>query len=164
MCPVLVTSHPGREGSLCVEAFSGRFRAVPKRVQAECFRLFGREDEGYFRRPLAVFAPHRDLGTAARMRPCLIPRRGFGGATVGAGKVFVPRDLCRAASLFARERHPNGSPPKPCQQFTHPPEHSRPCTSMQVPEYQDARVRVPRPASRGTAQERWPSKVQEIAG
>jgi hypothetical protein len=30
---------------------------------------------------------------------------------------------------------------------------------VQVPEYQDARARVSRPASRGTAQERWPREV-----
>jgi hypothetical protein len=80
---------------------------VPQRVaKAKGFRLLGGEDEGYFRCTLAVFAAHRDLGTAARVRPGLVLRYWFGGAAVGAAKALLPRDPCRAAFLLLREPSP----------------------------------------------------------
>ena len=66
------------------------------------------EDEGHFRRTLAVYAPHRNIGTAAWVRPSLILRHRFGGAALGAGKALLPRDPCRSVFLLVREPCPAG--------------------------------------------------------
>ena len=80
---------------------------VPQRVaEAKSFRLLGGEDEGHFRCTLAVYAPHRDVGTAARSRPGLLLWYGVGGAEVGAAKALLPRDPCRSAFLLVRELSP----------------------------------------------------------
>jgi hypothetical protein len=89
------------------ERFSGCLWAVPQRVaEAKSFRLLGGEDEGHFRCTLAVYAPHRDVGTSARVHLNLVLRYGFGGAAVGAAKALLPRDPCRAAFLLVRELGP----------------------------------------------------------
>ena len=75
-------------------------------AEAKNFRLLGGEDEGHFRCTLAVYAPHRDVGTTARVHLNLVLRYGFGGAAVGAAKALLPRDPCRAAFLLVRELGP----------------------------------------------------------
>ncbi len=77
---------------------------VPQRVaEAKSFRLLGGEDEGHFRCTLAVYAPHRDVGTAARARTGLVLRHGFGGAAIGAAKVLLLCEPHCVTFLFARE-------------------------------------------------------------
>ncbi len=85
------------------------FRALPQRVaEAKSFRLLGGEDEGHLRCALALYAPHLDLGTTARVRPGLVLGHGLRGAAVGAGKALLPRDPRRAAPLLVREPFPAG--------------------------------------------------------
>jgi hypothetical protein len=86
----------------CQGVSSGHSR-TQRVAKAKGFRLFGREDEGYFRCAFAVLAAHRDLGTAARVHPNLVLRHGFGGAAVGAAKGLFLREPRCAPLLFARE-------------------------------------------------------------
>ena len=54
------------------------FRAASQRVaEAKGLRLLGGEDEGHLRCALALYAPHRDLGAAARVRPGLVLGHGL---------------------------------------------------------------------------------------
>ncbi len=77
-------------------------------AEAKSLRLLRGEDEGHFQRTLAVYAPHHDIGTAARVRPSLILRHRFRGAALGVGKALLPRDPCRSVFLLVREPYPAG--------------------------------------------------------
>ena len=60
------------------ERISGCLRAVLQRMaEAKSLRLLGREDEGHFGCTFTVYAPHRDVGATARVRPSLVLRHGF---------------------------------------------------------------------------------------
>ena len=75
-------------------------------AEAKSLRLLRGEDEGHFGCSFAVYTPHCNIGTTARMHPSLVLRHRFGGSAIGAAKVLLPRDPCRTVFLLVREPCP----------------------------------------------------------